>query len=188
LDALLTTFISSLFAEFGDKTQLLVAVLAAGYRRPTIVIAALGVAAAVSAAIAAVAGIAVHAMVTARAATLLVALALLYAGGTGLFRAKQPETMTPGKTPLFVVAFICLLAAEMGDKTQFLTFALAARFDSLALAAVGSTAGVIVASVPAAALGAAYGATVPIRPIRIAIAAVFLLAGAITALGALRLI
>jgi len=188
LDALLTSFIATLFAEFGDKTQLLVAALAAGYRRPVAILVALALAAAVSAVIAAFAGIAVHGMITPRAATLLAALALLYAGAAGLWRAKQPTAMSPGKMPVLVVAFICVLAAEMGDKTQFLTFAFAARFDSFALAAIGSTAGVIVANVPAAALGASYATSVPLKPVRIAIAALFLLFGAITALSALRLI
>jgi putative Ca2+/H+ antiporter (TMEM165/GDT1 family) len=186
VDALLTSFLAAILAEFGDKTQLLVAALAIGYRRPAPIIAGLALAALASGLIAAAAGTVIHGMINVRASSLLVALALLFAGGAGLFRARTPKPFKPGGMPVVLVAVICLLAAEMGDKTQFLTAALAARFDSFALAAAGSTAGVIAANVPVVLLADRY-ANVPLRGIRFGIAGLFLLLGAIVAIGALRL-
>ena len=71
--------------------------------------------------------------------TLLTALALLFAGLFGLIPRKQKPEAAP-RFPL-VATFILCLAAEMGDRTQFLTFAFAGRFDSAPLAAAGATAG-----------------------------------------------
>ncbi|HJQ18631.1 MAG TPA: TMEM165/GDT1 family protein [Allosphingosinicella sp.] len=187
MDALLTTFIAAALAEFGDKTQLLVAALTIAYRRPLPIILGLALAALASALIAAAGGVIVHDMITLRASALLVALALLFAGATGLLRAGPPAPVKPGRMPAFLVAAICLFAAEMGDKTQFLTAALAARFDSFALAAAGATAGVIAANIPAALLGARYAKVVPLQAARIAIGGLFLLFGAIVTIGALRL-
>ena len=75
----------------------------------------------------------------------------------------------------------------MGDRTQFLTFALAGRFDSAPLAAAGATAGIVAACLPAVMLGERLQATVPLRAIRYGVAALFLIAGFITAVKALQL-
>src|SRR3546814_4106095 len=56
-----------------------------------------------------------------------------------------------------------------GDKTQFITAALAARYDSFALTALGAAAGVTAVSIPAALLGDRLQAAVPLRAIRIEI-------------------
>jgi putative Ca2+/H+ antiporter (TMEM165/GDT1 family) len=75
----------------------------------------------------------------------------------------------------------------MGDRTQFLTFALAGRFDSAPLAAAGATAGALAACLPALVLGEKLQTAVPLRAIRYAGAALFLLAGFIAAVQALQL-
>jgi len=187
MDSLLTAFVAAALAEWGDKTQLLVAVLAARSGRPGIVLAALFVAALASSALAAVAGVYIAQTITIRALTLLVALALLFAGAAGLFRRKTPD---PGslRLPLFVAATILLFAAELGDRTQFLTFALAGRFGSAPLAAAGATAGILAACLPALLLASHFPAKVPVRAIRYTVAALFLAAGFATAVSALRLV
>jgi putative Ca2+/H+ antiporter (TMEM165/GDT1 family) len=186
MDALLTTFVSAFLAEWGDKTQLVVAMLAATTRRPATVLAALILAALASNIVAAIAGIYVAGTVNIRAMTLLTALALLFAGASGLIRRREPKAQAP-KRLLLASAFILLLAAELGDRTQFLTFALAGRFDSAPLAAAGATLGMVAACVPAALLGDRLTKTVPVRGIRYGVAALFLIAGFITAVNALQL-
>jgi len=185
MDALLTAFVAALLGEWGDKTQLAVAVLAATTRRPAHVLAGLFLAALLSNVVAALAGVFIAGTITIRAMTLMVALALLFAGGSGLIRRKMPAPGAP-RWPL-VTAFILCLAAEMGDRTQFLTFALAGRFDSAPLAAAGATAGTLVACIPAALLGDKLATALPVRAIRYTVAALFLVAGFITAVNALQL-
>jgi putative Ca2+/H+ antiporter (TMEM165/GDT1 family) len=165
---------------------LIVAMLAARSDRPGRVLIGLFVAALVSSLAAAYAGILIGAAITIRAMTLMVALALLFAGVSGLIRRTEP-TAGSSKTPLILAAFVLCLAAEIGDRTQFLTFALAGRFNSPALAAAGATAGIFSAALPAALLGARLKTIVPMRALRIGGAILFLLAGFFTAINALQL-
>jgi putative Ca2+/H+ antiporter (TMEM165/GDT1 family) len=107
-------------------------------------------------------------------------------GVAGLFRRKPPS-LGSGRAPLLITAFFLDLAAELGDRSQFFAFAVAARFDSAALAAAGATAGIMVAAVPAILLGNRLQAVVPMRAIRYSVAVLFLVAGFITAMQALQL-
>lgn len=185
MDALLTAFVAAALAEWGDKTQLVVVMLAAATRRPGQVLAGLLLAALAGNAVAALLGVYIADMLTIRAMTLMTALALLFAGAFGLIRRKPPAPASI-RLPL-LTAFILCLAAELGDRSQFLTFALAGRFDSAPLAAAGATAGILAACVPAALLGDRLATAVPIRAIRYVGAALFLIAGFIVAVKALQL-
>jgi Ca2+/H+ antiporter, TMEM165/GDT1 family len=185
MEALVTAFVAAFLGEWGDKTQLIVAMLAATTRRPLAVFAGLILAALASSVVAAIAGIWIAATINIRAMTLMVALALLFAAASGLIRKKHGEAAP--RRFLLPAAFILCLAAEMGDRTQFLTFALAGRFASAPLAAAGATAGIAAACLPAAMLGERLQTAVPLRTIRYTVAALFLIAGFITAVKALQL-
>ena len=187
MDALVASFVAAFLGEWGDKTQLLLAILAARTGRPGTAFAGVALAVLAASLFAGFAGAALVGMIPIRAAGLLVALALGFAGITGLFRRKMPD---PGSLtlPLFAAAFIMALAAQVGDRTPFITFALAARFDAPMLAAAGATAGALAACVPAALLSDTLAKTAPLRAIRLVGAALFLLAAAGTALSALRLV
>ena len=187
MDALLTTFVAALLAEWGDRTQLFVVVLAARYGRAAPILAGLAIAALANSLIAAIGGTLISDLVNTRALTLLVALALLFAGVGSVIRRKPPDMGAGWRTSAFLTAAICLFLLEFGDKTQFLTFALAARFDSVALASAGAAAGIVAANVPAAILGERLRDTMPLTPLRYGIAAVFLITGFIVAVKALEL-
>jgi putative Ca2+/H+ antiporter (TMEM165/GDT1 family) len=188
LEALLTTFLAAGLAEWGDKTQLLVVALAARFGRTREILIAAALAALANAFIASAGGMLINQFVAVRQASLLVAVALLFAGVAGLITRTAPEApAAPGRS-FVLTAALALFAADLGDKSQFLTFALAARYDSLVLAAFGAAAGIMVASAPAALLGAALPRTLPVKPLRIAIAFLFLLAGFFVAVNALRLV
>jgi putative Ca2+/H+ antiporter (TMEM165/GDT1 family) len=183
--ALLTAFVAAFLCAWGDKTQLLAATLAAGTSKRGQVLAGMILAALASNLVAAFAGIWIASSITIRAMTLLTALALLFAGISGLIpRRQKPESA--GRLPLLATFILCL-AAEMGDRIQFLTFALAGRFDSAPFAAAGATAGLVAACVPAVMLGERLQATLPVRGIRWAIAAVLTIAGFIVGVRALQL-
>ena len=81
-----------------------------------------------------------------------------------------------------------LLAAGLGDKTQFLAFALSARTAAPVLAAIGATLGVLAAAVPAAMLGRRFVTVMPLRAVRIGIGVVFILVALGFGLDALRLL
>ena len=188
MDALLTTFIAAALAEIGDKTQLLVIALAARYGRPAPVLAGVAVAAFVNCLVAAVGGALIHEYVNLRAISMLVAVALIFTGVSGLIRGNQPEVGSDWKKDAFATTVACFFVIEFGDKTQFLTAAFAAQYDSLLLAALGATAGVVAANAPGAVLGDRLDEIVSLRSIRLAIAVIFLLAGFIVGVNALRLV
>jgi putative Ca2+/H+ antiporter (TMEM165/GDT1 family) len=95
---------------------------------------------------------------------------------------------TGWKTGPFLTTAGCVFLLEFGDKTQFLTFALAAQFNAFALAAAGATAGVMASSVPAALLGDGLAGAVPLKTIRIGLGALFLAVGLVVGVNALRLV
>ncbi|HYD38151.1 MAG TPA: TMEM165/GDT1 family protein [Allosphingosinicella sp.] len=188
MDALLASFVAAALGEWGDKTQLLVIALAVRYRRPRPILAGIFVAALANSLIAAFGGAFVHAMVTPRAASLLVAVALLFAGVAGLIRPRPYRSAGTSRAGPFLVAAAAFFVLEFGDKTQFLTFAFAAQFNAFALAAAGATAGVMASSLPAALLGDRLAAAVPLKPVRIGLGLLFLLIGLVVAVNARRLV
>lgn len=188
MDALLLSFVAAALAEWGDKTQLLVVALAVRYRKPLPILAGVAVGALANAAIAAFCGTFIHGIITLRALSLLIALALIYAAIASFARQKDPEMGGSWKTGAFLTSLGCFFLLEFGDKTQFLTFAVAAQYDSLALATAGATAGVIATSLTSAFLGDKLAPALELKAIRIVIAALFLLAGLVIAVNAWRLV
>ncbi len=186
MEAIVTTFVAVFLASWGDKTQLIVALLAARSGRPVLVLAGLLVAALASHLVAAWAGALIGATLPPRAASLMIALALLL-GGLGAFLPRAAPSLGSMKLPLLLVTAILCLATETGSRGQFLSFALAARFDSVWLAMAGASAGLFAASVPAALLGDRLAKAVPMRAIRYVIGGLFLVIGFIVAMQALRL-
>ncbi|HYG30524.1 MAG TPA: TMEM165/GDT1 family protein [Allosphingosinicella sp.] len=187
MDALLTSFVAAALAEWGDRTQLFVIVLAARFAKPGAILAGLAVAALANGVAAAIGGVLIHEMVNTRALSLLVALALLLAGAGSLIRRRPPDLSARWRTGAFVTAAVTLTLLEIGDKTQFVTFAIAARFDTVLFAVAGATAGILIANAPAAVLGEALGRTVPVRAIRYGCAALLLVTGFVVAVQALEL-
>ena len=185
MNPLVPAFIAALLAAWGEKTQLIVAQLSARTGRPGRVVFGLFLATLVSSAVAGWAGAFIASTITVRAMTLMVALALLFAGVAGFIPRRVDEGRT--KMPVLASAFILCLAAETGDRVQFLVFTIAGRFDSPLLAAAGGAAGLTLACIPAALLGEDFARIVKLRLIRPILAILFLVAGLIVAVNALEL-
>jgi putative Ca2+/H+ antiporter (TMEM165/GDT1 family) len=188
VEPLLTSFVAALLGEWGAKTQLLVVALAARYRRPLPILLGVAVAALANSLVAAWLGASLHGRVPLRALALLAALALLFAGVEGLFRAKAKPMAEGWRTGAFVTTAVCFFLLEFGDRTQFLTATIAAEYDAFALAGCGAAAGVLVSCLPAAILGDRLTEVAPVRAIRLAASILFLLAAFAVAVSALRLV
>jgi len=78
---------------------------------------------------------------------------------------------------------VLFFMAEMGDKTQVATMALAARYPSLAAVVAGTTLGMLLADVPVVFFGDAIARRVPLAMVRRAAAAFFALLGVVALLG-----
>ena len=187
MDALLTSFIAAAFGLWGDKIQWLIAGLSARYRRPRAVLAGAALAFVASSLIAGFAGQLIHGTITPRAISLFVALALAFAAVDGLI-GKRPKPMAEGwRTGPLAAALFCVFLIGFADKGQFVTLALSAQYDAPLLAAAGGAAGMIVSAIPAAYLGDRFERVVPVKPIRIAVALLFLVVAFVLAVNALRL-
>ncbi|MGE3395665.1 MAG: TMEM165/GDT1 family protein [Sphingomonas sp.] len=187
MDALVASFVAAFLAEWGDKTQLLAALLAARTGRPGPVFAATVAAIAAANIFAAFAGAAMVGLIPLRAAGLLLAIALIVGGLAGLIRRRTPDAGSL-RLPLVIATMIMALAAQVTDRTPFLTFALAARFDAPMFAAAGATVGATAACLPAILLADRFGNTIPLRPIRLVVAVLFLLSGFAVTVSTLQLV
>ncbi|WP_088458623.1 TMEM165/GDT1 family protein, partial [Acinetobacter soli] len=81
---------------------------------------------------------------------------------------------------VFGATFILFFLAEIGDKTQIATVALAARFDSVFWVMLGTTVGMMIANAPAVFIGNKMADRLPISLIHKIGAAIFLVVGVST--------
>jgi putative Ca2+/H+ antiporter (TMEM165/GDT1 family) len=155
------TFLASIgvvaISEIGDKTQLLALMLAARFKRPIPIILGIFVATLFNHAIAGALGNLIATAIP--PAVLQWILAALFVG-MGLWTLKPDTLDDDEKTPdaattwaVFTATTVAFFLAEIGDKTQFATAALAARFDSVVLVVMGTTVGMLIADVPAVYFG-----------------------------------
>ena len=185
----MAAFVGALLCQASDRTAWLSAILGDRYQKPLPMIAAAALALALGNALGAVAGTLMAPIMSPNARALCLALALLSAGSSALFTLKSPDRMAGWRIGAFGTTLVALLAIGIGDRTQFLTAAIAARTPLAApFAAIGATLGSLVVIVPAMLDGEHDYQSLPHRPIRIAIGLVLVLTGAVFGLGALRLI
>jgi Ca2+/H+ antiporter, TMEM165/GDT1 family len=85
---------------------------------------------------------------------------------------------------VFGTTLIAFFLAEMGDKTQVATVALAAQYQSLIAVVAGTTLGMMIANVPAVLLGDRIANKMPVRMVHASAAMIFAILGVATLLGA----
>lgn len=172
-------------AEIGDKTQLLAFVLAARYRRPWPIIGGIFVATIVNHSIAGAIGAwLVHLL---GPAALRWILALSFFGMAAWIlvpdRLDERESQPKSRFGLFGTTVVTFFLAEMGDKTQLATVALAAKYASFFWVVAGTTTGLLLADVPAVLLGDRLSGKVPSRAVHAVAALIFVALGVIVLLG-----
>lgn len=174
--------------QLSEKTPWLAAIFADRFRRPALVVLAAVLALVFNYAIGVAAGLAVAALLTPEARLLLLALALVLAGaGTG-FRFKRPDALEGWRTGPAFTSIAGLAIMAFGDRMQFVVAALAARSSLPWAAMVGAVIGAAAVNVVAVALGEAAWLRLPLKGLRIAAAAVLLIAGVVIGVNALRLV
>jgi putative Ca2+/H+ antiporter (TMEM165/GDT1 family) len=173
-------------AEMGDKTQLLSFVLAARLRRPWAILAGILVATLANHALAGTAGYLLAGVIPRSATLWLAGLAFIAFGFWTLHPDSLDDKPRLHRAGAFVTTAIAFFLAEMADKTQFATVALAARFAALWPVVLGTTLGMMLANLPAVWLGERLAQRVPMRRVRMVAAAVFIAVGAIALLGPVR--
>jgi putative Ca2+/H+ antiporter (TMEM165/GDT1 family) len=174
LEAFLVSTLVVAIGEIGDKTQLLALILAARFRRPVPIIFGILVATLANHALAGLLGGWIREAVSAEALRWGLGLSFLAIAAWALKPDKlDEEPQTVGRWGAFGVTLVAFFLAEIGDKTQVATVALAARFDSLVAVVIGTTAGMLIANVPAVFLAGSASTRIPFKAIRYVAAALF---------------
>lgn len=179
---LLSTGIVAL-AEIGDKTQLLAFLLAAKFRKPVPIILAILVATLANHAFAGALGTWITSLVSAETLRWILGLSFIAMAAWILVPDKIDEgegTLT--RLGVFGTTLVAFFLAEMGDKTQVATVALAAQYQAFYAVVAGTTLGMMITNVPAVLLGERIANRIPVRIVHAVAAVIFLILGVLTLL------
>jgi putative Ca2+/H+ antiporter (TMEM165/GDT1 family) len=172
-------------AEIGDKTQLLAFLLAAKFRKPLPIVLAIFVATVANHAFAAAVGAWITSMLGPDVLRWVLGVSFLAMAAWTLIPDKLDQDETKlARYGVFLTTLIAFFMAEMGDKTQVATVALAARYHDIVSVVLGTTFGMMLANVPAVYLGDRIANRVPLRLVHGIAALIFAVLGVATLLGA----
>lgn len=187
MQAFLIAFVATLFAEMGDKTQLVTLTLSTRYPPLRVLAGSLS-------ALAAITGLAVLlgdylAQLFPETITMLASGLFFIVVGIFLLLKKEEkddaDVSTSGRS-ITLQAFFMVFLAELGDKTQLTAIALTAAYNSPVAVFLGAMAGQTVNHSLAAYLGARFLSRLPARTIKIGSAVLFIIFGIIFLYTALR--
>ncbi|MEO8059746.1 MAG: TMEM165/GDT1 family protein [Burkholderiales bacterium] len=169
--------------EMGDKTQLLAMLLAIKFRKPVPIIFGILVATLLNHATAGLLGAWVAGALGPDLLRWVIGISFIAMAAWMLVPDKiDDEAAQPSRFGAFGTTLIAFFLAEMGDKTQIATVALAARYPDLVSVVAGTTLGMMLADVPAVFVGDKLAKKVPMRLVHAIAAATFGLLGVLTLL------
>ncbi|MGB8695134.1 MULTISPECIES: TMEM165/GDT1 family protein [Acinetobacter] len=182
-ELLISTAIVAL-AEMGDKTQLLALLLAARFRKPVPILFAILLATLLNHGISAVLGQWITTVLSPDVLLWIVSIGFI-AMALWMLVPDELEDETDNinkwqKYGVFGATFVLFFLAEIGDKTQVATVALAARFDSVFWVMLGTTIGMMIANAPVVFVGNKLADKLPIPLIHKIGASIFLIIGVAT--------
>ena len=174
-------------AEIGDKTQLLAFILAAKFKKPVPIILGILVATLVNHGFAGAIGAWLTSLVDPQTMAYILGVSFIAMALWTLIPDKFDENDAKlAHFGVFCTTLIAFFLAEMGDKTQVATVALAAKYQSLALVVAGTTFGMMLANVPAVLFGNKAAQKIPVKWVHGIAAAIFAILGVVTLIGAMK--
>jgi Ca2+/H+ antiporter, TMEM165/GDT1 family len=154
MEAFLTSLSLVTLGEIGDKTQLLAFALACRYRVHWPILAGITVATLVNHALSAWLGVWLADMLPGKWLQWVLAGSFIALGIWMLIPDKEDAVVDGRRRGPFMASLVLFFLAEIGDKTQIATVALAARFPETFIAVLaGTTLGMLAANVPVIWLG-----------------------------------
>jgi putative Ca2+/H+ antiporter (TMEM165/GDT1 family) len=173
-------------AEIGDKTQLLAFILAARFKKPMPIITGILCATVINHGLAGALGAWITTTVSPDILRWILGASFIGMAVWTLIpdKIEDEETQVASKLGVFGATFVTFFLAEMGDKTQIATIALAAHYASPVLVVTGTTLGMLLADVPAVFIGDKLASAIPMKVVHAVAAAIFAVLGAATLLGA----
>ncbi len=180
MEAFLISLSTVAIAEMGDRTQLLALVLAAHYRKPWPILGGILCATLANHALAGFVGTRLGSYLTPARLDLTVGISLVIMALWTLKPDQLDErNAEPRRASAFTATLIAFFVAEIGDKTQIATMALAAAYANLALVVAGTTLGMMLANGPVVFFGAAFSKRLPLKAIHVGASLLFLALGAL---------
>ena len=173
-------------AEMGDKTQLLAFLLAARFKRPVPIIAGIFLATIVNHGLAGALGVWITTTLSPQIMRWVLGISFLAMAAWTLIPDKienEKSSMTT-RFGVFGATLVTFFLAEMGDKTQVATVAMAAHYQDAWKVVAGTTLGMMIADVPAVFLGDKLSAKLSLKWLHAAAALVFAALGVATLMGA----
>lgn len=172
-------------AEIGDKTQLLSLLLAARFRRPAPIVLGIFLATVANHFVAGATGAWVASFFSAEVIRWALGLSFLAIAGWALVPDEMDDDDAAIKPySAFLATFVAFFLAEIGDKTQVATVALAVKYHPLWAVVMGTTVGMMLANVPAVWLGDWISKRMEwLRRVRFVAAGIFALMGVAVLLG-----
>ncbi len=179
MEALFFSAVVVAIAEIGDKTQLLAIILAARFRKPLPIIGGILAATILNHGLAATAGYFLARWLSGPVFQYVVGVAFILMAAWALVpdKADDDDVKSTRGFGVFITTLVAFFLVEIGDKTQVATTLLAARYQQIVLVTVGTTAGMMLANVPAVYLGEAAVKVFPLKAIRTAAAVLFAVMG-----------
>ncbi len=172
-------------AEIGDKTQLLAFLLATRFKKPLPIIAGILVATLLNHSLAGALGAWITATLSPEVLRWILGLSFIGMAIWTLIpdKIEEEEMQVAKKLGVFGATLITFFLAEMGDKTQMATVAMAAHFPDPVLVVIGTTLGMLIADVPAVFIGDRFAAKIPMKWVHGIAAAMFAAMGVATLVG-----
>ncbi len=173
-------------AEMGDKTQLLAFILAARFKKPLPIVAGILLATAVNHGLAGALGAWITQVVAPGTLRWVLGVSFIAMAVWTLIpdEIENDEARAARRLGVFGATLVTFFLAEMGDKTQLATIAMAAHYGAPVVVVLGTTLGMLIADVPAVFIGDRLSAKVPMKLVHFAAAALFAVLGGATLLGA----
>ena len=173
-------------AEIGDKTQLLAFILAARFKKPAPIIAGILLATLINHGLAGALGAWITAVVSPEMLRWVLGASFIGMAVWTLIpdEIEDEETQVAQRFGVFGATLITFFLAEMGDKTQIATVAMAAHYATPVIVVLGTTLGMLIADVPAVFVGNRLADKIPMKLVHAIAAGVFAVLGVATLLGA----
>ena len=185
MEALLVSTGIVALAEIGDKTQLLAFILAAKFRRPLPIVFGILIATLVNHGFAGAVGAWITSLLGPETLRWVLGISFLAMAAWTLIPDEfDEEDAKLARFGVFGTTLVAFFLAEMGDKTQVATVALAAQYQSLVYVVTGTTLGMMIANVPAVIMGDRIADRMPVRLVHRIAAGIFAVLGVATLLGA----
>lgn len=143
MEVVFNSFLLVALSEMGDKTQLLAFVLAARFKKPWTVFWGIFVATLLNHALAAYAGQWISQLIPPFYLKWGLALTFFAFAAWVLIPDKADDEVKTYGMGAFLTTTVVFFLAEMGDKTQLATIALAARYQDLVSVTIGTTLGMM---------------------------------------------